>query len=97
MPTKPVSILLSPEIADQLPADPADRERVLVLGLRVWHIRRVLAAYQRGESSLAHAAEQAGVPLREMIALAYAHGLQPRIAPELEAKHELSLEEAADL
>jgi len=32
-----------------------------------------------------------------MIPLAYAHGLEPRVAPELESKRQLTLEEAADL
>jgi hypothetical protein len=54
-------------------------------------------AYERGEGSLAFAARQAGVPMREMIPLAYAHGLEPRLAPELESKDRLALEEAADL
>lgn len=97
MPTKPVSIVLSPEVAERFPADPADREQVLELGLREWRIRKALEAYGRGEGSLAFAAEQAGIPLREMIPLAYAHGLQPRVDPELLQRDELALDEAADL
>lgn len=54
-------------------------------------------AFERGEGSLAFAARQAGIPLREMIHLAHARGLEPRMAPELENKDRLSLEEAADL
>ncbi|HEV2855168.1 MAG TPA: hypothetical protein VHC97_20405 [Thermoanaerobaculia bacterium] len=54
---------------------------MLVLGLREWRIRKALQAYKRGEVSLAYAAQQAGVSLREMIPLAYAHGLVPRVDP----------------
>lgn len=41
-------------------------------------VRNALEAYRRGEGSLAHAARQAGISLREMIPLAYAHGLEPK-------------------
>lgn len=97
MPADPVSILVSPGVAAELPADPAERDQVLQLGLREWRIRRALAAYERGEGSLAYAAEQAGVRLREMIPLAYAHGLQPRVDRDLLRRDDLSLDEAADL
>lgn len=93
----PVPVLLPPEVADQLPVDPVERGLVLELGLREWRIRKALAAYEAGEGSLAFAAEQARVPLREMIPLAYAHGIEPRIAPELRRKDTLTLDEAADL
>ena len=97
MRTTTVPVLLRPEVAAQLPTDPCERALVLELGLREWRIRQALAAFERGEGSLAYAAEQARVPLREMIALAYAHGLEPRVEPELLAKKRLTLEEAADL
>lgn len=97
MTPKTVSIPVPRRIAEQLPSEPAERERVVELGLREWRIREALMAYERGEGSLAFAARQAGVPLRQMISLAYAHGLEPRLAPELESKDRLALEEAADL
>jgi hypothetical protein len=97
MSPKTVSIPVPPRIAKQLPSQPGERERVLELGLREWRIQEALVAFERGEGSLAFAAQQAGVPLREMIPLAYAHGLEPRVAPELESKSQLTLEEAADL
>ena len=50
-----------------------------MLGLREWKVRKALDAYQRGEGSLAYAAQEAGVSLREMIPLAYAHGLKPTV------------------
>jgi hypothetical protein len=76
-----VSITVPEELAGQMPADPGDRQQVLALGLREWRIRKALQAYKRGEGSLAHAAQQAGVSLREMIPLAYAHGLVPKVDP----------------
>ena len=97
MSSKTVSIPVPPRIAEQLPAEPGERERVVELGLREWRIRKALVAFERGEGSLAFAARQADIPLREMIHLAHARGLEPRMAPELENKERLSLEEAADL
>jgi hypothetical protein len=73
-----VSISISEELARQLPPDPDQRQEVLVLGLREWRVRKALEAYRKGEGSLAYAARQAGVSLREMIPLAYAHGLVPK-------------------
>lgn len=73
-----VSIPVSEELARQLPPDPDQRQEVLVLGLREWRVRKALEAYRKGEGSLAYAARQAGVSLREMIPLAYAHGLVPK-------------------
>jgi hypothetical protein len=77
MPRSTISIPISEELARQLPPGPEERQEVLVLGLREWRVRKALEAYRRGEGSLAHAADQAGVSLREMIPLAYAHGLVP--------------------
>jgi hypothetical protein len=79
MPRSEVAIPVSDEVAKQLPADPEERREVLVLGLREWRVRKALGAYARGEGSLAFAACQAGVSLREIIPLAYAHGLAPKV------------------
>lgn len=76
-----VSIPVPEELAEQLPDDPGERQDVLVLGLREWRVRKALDAYGRGEGSLAYAARQAGISLREMIPLAYAHGLAPKLDP----------------
>lgn len=76
-----VSIPVPDDLAQQLPADPAELQRVVELGLKQWRIHRALEAYQRGEGSLAYAAQQAGVSLREMIPLAYAFGLTPKVDP----------------
>jgi hypothetical protein len=74
-----VSIPVPEELEKQLPADPQERQQVLIWGLREWRVHKALQAYRRGEGSLAHAARQAGVSLREMIPLAYAHGLSPKV------------------
>ncbi|HEX6899486.1 MAG TPA: hypothetical protein VF789_07235 [Thermoanaerobaculia bacterium] len=79
MPHPKVSIAISEELARQMPPDPVEQQEVLTLGLREWRIRRALESYRRGEGSLAYAARQAGVSLREMIPLAYAHGLTPKV------------------
>lgn len=76
-----IIISVTPELADQLPDGPAERQAVLELGLRQWRVRQALDAYGRGEGSLAYAAQQAGISLREMIPLAYAHGLTPKVDP----------------
>jgi predicted HTH domain antitoxin len=79
MPRPTVSIVVTEELARQLPPDPQERQEVLVLGLREWKVRKALDAYKRGEGSLAYAAQEAGVSLREMIPLAYAHGVTPKV------------------
>jgi hypothetical protein len=85
MPRSKIAIPVSDEVARQLPASPEERQEVLVLGIREWRVRKALDVYARGEGSLAFAARQAGVSLREIIPLAYAHGLSPKVDPtELE-------------
>ncbi len=92
-----VAIAVAGEFAQQLPTEPDEQRQVLELGLREWRIRKALEVYRRGEGSLAFAAQQAGVPLRQMIPLAYAHGLAPRLDPEHLAGQPLSIENAAKL
>ena len=77
-----ISIPVPDELAEQLPADPEEQRQVLILGLREWRVHKALQAYKRGEGSLAYAARQAGISLREMIPLAYAHGVVPKTYPE---------------
>ncbi|MCP3959680.1 MAG: hypothetical protein GY719_17670 [bacterium] len=96
MPTTQVKISVSDHLAAELPSDPTLQSEVLELGLRSLRIRDALEAYRRGEGSLAYAAEQAGVSLREMVPLAYAHGLSPKIDPAL-LEGPLSIEQAAEL
>lgn len=92
----PVTITLPITLARRLPADNTVRQRVVELGLKQWHVRQALEAYRRGQGTLAYTAEQAGVPLREMIPLAYAYGLEPKIDFEW-LSEPLTLDEAAEL
>ena len=89
-----VSIPLPEDLARQLPDGLKERQAVVELGLREWRIRRALEDYRQGVGSLAFAARQAGISLREMIPLAFAHGLQPKVD---EADLEASDEQLSDL
>jgi hypothetical protein len=91
-----VTIPLSPEMARELPPDPATRTEVLTIGLQQWHVRQALEAYRRGEGSLAQAAQRAGVSIRQIIALAYAYGLTPKVDPAW-LSGELTREQAEQL
>lgn len=92
-----VTIQIPPELAEALPSDPATRTEVLSLGLQQWRVRQALEAYRRGEGSLAYAAQQAGVSIRQIIPLAYAYGLAPKIDPSWLSSDDLSAEQAAEL
>jgi hypothetical protein len=92
-----ISFSVPDELAEQLPTEPSERQRVLELGLQEWRVRRALEAFSRGEGSLAYAAQQAGISLREMIPLAYAHGLTPKVDPAWRAGGSLTLDDAAQL
>ena len=81
-----ITIRVSSTLAHDLPIDPDTRAHVLELGLRQWRVAEALERYRQGHGSLAYAAEQAGVSIREMISLAYAHGLTPPFEPEKIAK-----------
>lgn len=91
-----VVIPLSPELAKALPPDPATRTEVLAIGLQQWRVRQALEAYRQGQGTLAFAAQQAGISLRQMIPLAYAYGLTPKTDPAWTSA-ELTLDEAAEL
>ena len=91
-----VTIPLSPDLAEELPPDPATRAEVLAMGLRQWRVRQALEAYRQGEGTLAYAAQRAGVSIRQIIPLAYASGLTPEVDPTW-LSGELSLDQAAQL
>jgi hypothetical protein len=91
-----VTISLPPEMARELPPDPATRTEVLTIGLQQWRVRQALEAYRQGEGTLAYAAQRAGVSIRQMIALAYAYGLTPKVDPAW-LSGELALEQAMQL
>jgi hypothetical protein len=98
MPTemKEITIAAESEVAERLPSDPVVQAEVLALGLRQWRIQQALDAYRRGHGSLAYAAQQAGISIREMISQAYAHGLTPDVDPAW-LSDSLTLEQAAEL
>ncbi|GAB4455827.1 MAG: hypothetical protein Fur0044_49980 [Anaerolineae bacterium] len=98
MATSPTYVIipLSAELAEELPPDPATRTEVLSIGLQQWRVRQALEAYRRGEGTLAYAAQQAGVSIRQIIPLAYAYGLSPKVDPAWLAE-ELSLDQATQL
>jgi hypothetical protein len=77
-----VTIPLSSELAQELPADPATRTEVLTIGLQQWRVRQALEADRQGEGTLAYAAQRAGVSIRQIIPLAYAYGLTPQVDPD---------------
>ena len=91
-----VTIPLSPELAEELPPDQATRAEVLAMGLRQWRVRQALEAYRQGEGTLAYAAQRAGVSIRQIIPLAYASGMTPRVDPTW-LSGELSFDQAAQL
>lgn len=91
-----VTIPVSPEMAEELPPDPATRTELLTMGLQQWRIRQALEAYRRGHGTLAYAAQQAGVSVRQIIPLAYAYGLTPPVDPDW-LPGDLSPDQAAEL
>jgi hypothetical protein len=91
-----VTIPLSPELAQELPPDPATRMEVLTIGLQQWRVRQALEAYRQGKGTLAYAAQQAGISIRQIIPLAYAYGLTPKIDPAW-LSDELSIDQATQL
>ena len=48
------------------------------MGLKQLKIEKAIARYKKGGVSLAKVAELAGISIREMIPIAYAHGLEPK-------------------
>ena len=91
-----VTIPVSPEMAEELPPDPATRTELLTMGLQQWRIRQALEAYRRGQGTLAYAAQQAGVSVRQIMPLAYAYGLTPPVDP-VWLSGDLSPDQAAEL
>ena len=94
--TTTIAFSVSEHVAQELPVEPGEREQVLELGLKEWRVRRALDSSRGDQGTLAHAAAQAGVALREMIPLASAHGLRPR-GDERWLSEPLSLDTASTL
>ena len=91
-----ITIKVPPKLAEKMPSSQAEQQEIVRLGLVQWRVRKALEEYRQGGCSLAYAAKQAGIPLREMISFAYAYGLEPRFDEKL-LQGELTLEQAAQL
>lgn len=94
--TRSFTIELPADLAAQMPKEQAERQQIIQLGLKQLRIQKALKEYQQGGCSLAYAAKQAEVSIREMIPLAYAYGLEPGVDPDWLAS-ELPPEQAAQL
>ena len=73
-----IEIKLPDYLAKKLPQKESVIQRVLELGLKQLEIEKAVERYKEGGISLAKAAEIAGISIREMIPIAYAHGLEPK-------------------
>ena len=90
-----IEIKLPDYLAKKLLQEESSIQRVLKLGLKQLEIEKAIERYKKGGISLGKAAEIAGISIREMIPIAYAHGLEPKydqsiiespITPEIAAK-----------
>ena len=93
---KTITIRLPDYLIEELPEEESSIYEILKLGLKQLKIEKAIARYKRGGVSLAKVAELAGISVREMIPIAYAHGLEPKYDESL-AKSKISLERAIRL
>jgi predicted HTH domain antitoxin len=75
---KTITIRLPDALIKELPEEESSLSEILKLGLKQLKIEKALERYKKDGISLARVAELAGIPIREMIPLAYAHGLEPK-------------------
>ena len=75
---KTITVRLPDHLAEELPEDEASISEVLKLGSKQMKIEKAIERFKKGGMSLAKAAELAGISIREMIPVAYAHGLEPK-------------------
>jgi predicted HTH domain antitoxin len=75
---KTITLRLPDTLVKELPEEESSLSEILKLGLKQMKIEKALERYKRGGMSLARVAELAGISIREMVPLAYAHGLEPR-------------------
>lgn len=78
-----ITIRLPDKIAKKLPRESTALKQVLELGLTQLKIKDAIEQYRQGGISLSRAAEIAEISLREMIPLAYAYGLEPKVDERL--------------
>jgi len=93
---KTITIRLPDYLIKELPEDETTIYEILKLGLKQLKIEKAIARYKKGGVSLAKVAELAGISIREMIPIAYAHGLEPKYDEALDGS-EISPERAIKL
>jgi len=96
MAAQTLTLRLPDQLVEQMPKSSEEQREVILLGLQQLRVKRALERYRRGECTLAYAAQEAGIALREIIPLAYASGLKPHVDPDL-LEGELTPEQAAHL
>ena len=69
---------------EELPEEESTLYEILKLGLKQLKIEKAIARYKKGGVSLAKVAELAGISIREIISVAYAHGLEPKYDESLD-------------
>jgi predicted HTH domain antitoxin len=75
---KTITIQLPDYLVEELPMAESSIHEILKLGLKQLKIEKAIERYKKGGVSLAKVAELAGISIREMIPIAYAHGLEPK-------------------
>nr|QNO45968.1 hypothetical protein EBOGGPCF_00013 [Methanosarcinales archaeon ANME-2c ERB4]QNO46080.1 hypothetical protein FAKCHJAF_00017 [Methanosarcinales archaeon ANME-2c ERB4]QNO48845.1 hypothetical protein LEJCPHKL_00014 [Methanosarcinales archaeon ANME-2c ERB4] len=75
---KTVTLRLPDYLAETLPEEESPLCEILKLGLKQFRIERAIKRYKKDGVSLAKSAEMAGISIREMTSIAYAHGLEPK-------------------
>ena len=75
---KAITIRLPDYLVRELPEEESSIYEILKLGLKQLKIEKAIERYKKGGVSLAKVAELAGISIREMIPIAYAHGLEPK-------------------
>ena len=79
-----ITIRLPDYLIEELPEGESSIYEILKLGLKQLKIEKAVERYKKGGVSLAKVAELAGISIREMIPIAYAHGLEPKYDKSLD-------------
>lgn len=90
-----VKLELPDELAKKLPKRGKPMQRVIQLGITHYKVEQAIKEYKKGKMTLAKAAELAGLSIREIIPLAYAHGLEPKFDESLLTEEMTPLKAAA--
>jgi predicted HTH domain antitoxin len=86
---KTITLRLPDYLIEELPDEESSIYEIMKLGLKQLKIEKAIGRYKKGGISLAKTAELAGISIREMIPIAYAHGLEPKY-PESLVESEIS-------